>query len=208
MTNAGSIKAQPTFRADAGSNTRSDNYTGAPGLAVFGRLVKLLLHCPSQQKGSCRDNIVRFILIAQDPDKYIDELLRLCTDDANPDRLGIAIDVLSQTGDVICDYAWSYFCRDVKAWQQWTERAYEPNDDYWYILLRSVARSQTDANRRLKSIRSCAGASSRGMREAVVEALGDLGTDAAHELLKSIAAHDEDPFVRSLARERLDDLEV
>lgn len=187
--------------------SRADNYPGVAGLAVFRRLVRLLLDLPGPEVVQRRATVVRIIGIAQDPDRYIDELLTICSAHHSVDRLNVAIDILSQTGEVIRAYAWAYLRRDIEEWHRLSERAYEPNDDYWYILLRSVARASADNDLKFLFIKMCSKAATRGMREAVIDALGDLGTDQAKALLNHLAAADDDAFIRAAARDAIYDLE-
>lgn len=186
---------------------RADNYPGIAGLAVFRRLVRLLLDSPGPESAQRRATAVRIIGIAQDPERYIDEVLTICSAHRSVDRLNVAIDILSQTGEMIRAYAWAFLRRDIEEWHRLSQRAYEPNDDYWYILLRSVARAKADNDLKFLFVKMCSGAATRGIREAVVEALGDLGTDPAKSLLRQLATGDEDAFILKAARDALDDLE-
>lgn len=193
---------QSQLPSDASETYRPDNYPGVAGLAVFRRVVRMLLDSPAAGDAESRETLLRIITIAQEPDYYIDELLSLCSGHASIDRLNLAIDVLSRTGELVRAYAWAYLRRDI----QQSERAYEPNDDYWYILLRSVARAKGDDSFKFLIIKMCSQAATRGMREAVVDALRDLATESAKALLAELAANDEDEFIRAAARDALDDL--
>lgn len=195
------------LRQIASDTARVDNYPGVAGLAVFRRLVRLLLDSPGADSAQRRATAIRIIGIAQDPERYIDEVLTICSAHRGIDRLNVAIDILSQTGEMIRAYAWAFLRRDIEEWHRLSERAYEPNDDYWYILLRSVARTKADDSLKFLFIKMCSGAAMRGIREAVVDALGDLGTDSAKSLLRQVATGDDDAFIREAARHVLDDLE-
>lgn len=194
-------------RVITSDTARADNYPGMAGLAVFRRLMRLLLDSPSADSAQRRATAIRIIGIAQDPEPYIDEVLTICSAHRSVDRLNVAIDILSQTGETIRAYAWAYLRRDIEEWHRLSQRAYEPNDDYWYILLRSVARTKADDNLKFLFVKMCSGAATRGIREAVVEALGDLGTTPAKSLLRQLAEGNEDAFIRRAAREALDDVE-
>lgn len=193
-------------RVEKMDTARTDSYPSA-GLVVFRHWVRTLLEFKAVDRSEASASIRRIITIAQEPDRYIDELLILCAGHTNVDRAGIAIDILSQTGETIFDYAWNFLCRDVKEWTRWSDQAYEPNPDYWYILLRSVARSATPDAKKLRFIGSCANAATRAMREAVIEALADMGTAQAKEIIAKFAATDSDEFIKRIAQEALDDLE-
>ena len=47
------------------------------------------------------------------------------------------LDVLAKTGSLILDYAWEYLQCGVRNWNPSSERAYQPNDDSWYVLATS-----------------------------------------------------------------------
>jgi len=51
------------------------------------------------------------------------------------------------------------------------------------------------------------GQSLAAFAEGVVEALGDLATGKAKEMLKKLAQHDADPYIRKIAGEAVVELE-
>jgi hypothetical protein len=169
-------------------------------------LARLMVSSPAKQRAAFRAGIVALFAKARDPWRCIDEMLQVCTSEGGPDGLDAAIDVLAKTGQLILEYAWDYLHRDLRHWDPTTDRAYRPNDDYWYVLLRAVARAAVSQKERFRFIGCCAHAESRGIREGVVEALRDLGSPAAKERLRRFAAEDGDSYIQQIAREALDDL--
>jgi hypothetical protein len=126
------------------------------GILIFGRYVKSALNASAAEKAPIRAVLIRMLRNAPTPDLYIGELLSITTSAKNPDRLEFAIDVLSHTGDLIRIYAWNYLVTDIRQWHHLhSDRAYEPNDDYWYVLLRAVARCTADAEVRFRIISMC-----------------------------------------------------
>lgn len=176
------------------------------GVVFLRFMVRNLMSCGTGERVVWRQRIADFLTKVGNPE-CIDELLSFCTTQGGPDGLDLAIDVLSKTKRVVVEYAWEYLCRDIAKWTPESDRAYNPNDDYWYILLRAVGRTNVDARARFDLIKCCASAESRGIREGVVEGLGDLGTPKAKELLKTFAEHDSDEYIRKIAGETLADLE-
>jgi hypothetical protein len=177
------------------------------GAALFRHMVRSLLSAPALKRASLRQSVIRRLLGAREPYSCIDELLDTCSSPPTVDRLDIAIDVLSGTGDLAIRYAWDYLIRDVQQWNPYSSRAYEPNDDHWYILLRAVSRCAVPEDARLRMICACKNAARRGIVEAVVEALGDLASEGSREILRTFVNSHTDPFIRNLAAEVLADVE-
>jgi hypothetical protein len=120
--------------------------------------------------------------------------------------MGLAIDVLSRSGGMILDYTWEFLKRDIANWNAFSDRAYKPNDDYWYVLLRACAKTVSPEADRLRLVVWCMKAQYRGIREGAVEALRDIGTPRAKKLL-SMFLEDKDNLVRRLAREAMEEME-
>jgi len=135
-------------------------------------------------------------------------LICICIGHHTPDRLDLAIDVLSQLGPIIQNYADAYLKKDIATWNKFEpNEKFKPCEDYWYILLRSAARCDADARISHDIISICQDEISRGIAEAVVEALGDLGSSDAKSLLSHISTTSSDDFIVQLAHEVLADLE-
>jgi len=176
-------------------------------LTIFRHLVRAVLSSSAASKASLRQVIIERLLRDREPFACIDELLAICCSANSTDRLDTAIDILSATKKLVLLYAENYLIRDVQQWNRYSSRAYEPNDDHWYILLRAVARCDAPENARLRMISACRNAAQRGIVEAVVEALGDLESESARELLHEFAKNHNDPFIQGLARDVLADVE-
>ncbi len=156
-----------------------------------------------QARGEDHVNLGRvvnaYLKFSPNSNQLINELISTCVDMKVSGRLDIAIDILSQLGKQICRYANDFLINDITNWgHRFPERAYEPNDDYWFILLRSVAQSSASATDRFGVVRKCGKATSRGVVEAVVESLGDIASEDAMTELKKYLVH-EDPFIARLA---------
>jgi hypothetical protein len=152
--------------------------------------------------------VVRLIRQTSEPERCIDAFIQVCATAGGPTGLDTAIDVLSEIGDRTIRFALDYLLRDLANWEPRAGKSYQPADDYWYVLLRAVARSKdAPESLRFRFISSCSHAASRGIREGVVESLRDLGTTAAKERLRLFADHDQDTFIQQIAREALDELE-
>ena len=180
---------------------------GSITVVLLRRLMRQLFACPGAQKAAYRSLIVQYLSGVRDPEDCIDELLHLCTTEGGADGLDNAIDILARMKELILGYAWDYLQRDLLVWKPDSERAYKPSDDYWYVLLRAVARTQADPKERYRFITCCASAQSRSMREGVVEGLRDLATPAAKERIRMFAEGDADPYIRCIAQEALEDSE-
>lgn len=184
-----------------------ESQKGSVAVTLTCHFARAMVSRPVAQRAFFRQQIVSLLGKARDPERCIDELLRVCTTEGGPDGLDAAIDVLEKVGPLVPEYAWNYLQRDIRRWTPSSERAYQPNDDYWYILLRAVGRVAVSEKERFRFITCCAHAESRGIREGVVEGLRDLGTKAAKERIRRFADEDGDEFIRNIAREALEDLE-
>jgi hypothetical protein len=201
------VSASANQFAPPGSS--SSQIARTPGLAMFRRHLRKLLESAGESHAQRRDLLIRQLKASPDPELYISEVLAICTSVGSSHRIDTAIDILAQTDDLILRYAQDFLLRDIDRWHcLYSDRAYEPNDDYWFILLRSVALSNTDEGDRLRFILMCSNAASRGVVEGVVESLGEMNPDQAMPLLRDFASDHNDPFIRELAAEVLSDLEA
>ncbi|REK43359.1 MAG: hypothetical protein DWQ46_11540 [Planctomycetota bacterium] len=151
-----------------------------------------------------REVLLDYLRFSPESHDLINELITFCVDLRTPDRLDLAIDLLSSLDQAIYHYAFGFLVRDLSRWSHLyvSGRAYEPNDDYWHILLRSVAQSEIRDELKLKFVTMCQGAASPGVMEGVVEALADIDTEASRDALRRLAEH-SDPFIADLAKENL-----
>ncbi|MEX1039337.1 MAG: hypothetical protein WDZ51_01820 [Pirellulaceae bacterium] len=177
------------------------------GLTTFRQSLVRLIGSAGEDKQRLRDEVLKRLMSAPEPRVFISELLNVCTAASGRDGLEVAIDVLSQTGNLLLDqYAWDYLVADMwRSNHPSLDIKYLPNDDYWYVLLRSIARCDAAEDVRYRFIAAFGSAPSRGLMEGVVEALGDLESAAARKLLGEISGEHADPFICELAREVLDD---
>lgn len=179
----------------------------SPELAAFRARVRKLIASSRSERRQAVSSVVSGLNSAARPEFCIAEFLSIITAASTPDRLDMGVDVLSQLGPLIISFSRNYLMNDIQQWGLFSDRAYEPNDDYWYILLRSVARCDSDEKSRLLVIAMCQGAHSRGVMEGVIEALGDLATAGAAALLRDIRENNADALVREMAEEALEDFE-
>ncbi|MEZ6081215.1 MAG: hypothetical protein R3C56_37770 [Pirellulaceae bacterium] len=122
------------------------------------------------------------------------------------ESLDIAIDVLSQLGETYQNFAFMYLQTDIAQWSKlYPERKFEPNQDYWYVLLRAVGKCGGDASRSVSILSVCQDRALRVVAEAVVEGLGDIGNTEAMALLRNIKSTHSDEFIRNLAEVVLED---
>lgn len=184
-------------------DTDEDDIEGE--LARFRMIIRMHEKARGESRRSLREVCVSYLKFSPNADRLIDELILECTQLRSPDRLDIAIDILQELGDALYDYAFKFFRCDIMQWNHLLPgRTYEPNDDYWYILLRSVARSSIDDSKKLSFVWSCRETSHRGVLEGLVDALGDIGNAAALEKLGILSRHG-DSFIAQLAQEVLED---
>ncbi len=170
--------------------------------ARFKSILKSLFDTKGHQRAELRRVIVDYLKFSPIADQLISELITSAIKRKSDDRLDVPIDILQQLGSRIYDYAYQFLVDDIKSWNHLhSDRAYEPDDDYWYILLRSVARSDVEAMKRIGYVNMCAGATSRGVLEGVVEALGDIESPEAMSFLECEFFNHEDVFIKELARE-------
>lgn len=200
------IRTQPSYLG-ATTSSSAESQRSSADVTMTAYLASRLVSGGIQQRRELREAVVSILKKTRNAESCIDVFLDICTTTGGPDGLDIAIDVLSDAGDLVLIYAWDFLQRDLLNWSPASDRAYEPNDGYWYVLLRAVARAAISEEDRLGFIACCCGAESRGIREGVVEGLRDLGTPAANYRLRQIAEGDSDAFIRHLAREAMDELE-
>ena len=177
-------------------------------VARFVSILKRHQEATQEQRSNLRKVLVQYIRFSPNASELINVLILSCVSMKCTERLDIGIDILSQVGHVIADYAYSYLQQDIKQWNKlYPERKYRPDDDFWYILLRSVGRAKCDPKIAINVISACQDERSRGIAEAVVEALGDLGTSSAKNLLELIKSSHPDQFIRELATDVLVEFE-
>ena len=161
--------------------------------------------CGGRRHHELRSELVRLVSTSYDRDAAIDTVIHLAVDSSADGRLDLGIDILSNLGAELYDYALTYRRQDVKrATSTETAKAYQPNEDYWYILLRAVAQSSVSDDDKLQLVRSCQQGSTPGILEAVVESLGDIWTEGARQVLRGLTRN-PNSSIADLAQTVLDD---
>lgn len=158
----------------------------------------------SEERHRLREELIKYILFSPESESLINELINECVEMKSTDRFEIAIDVLSRTGEVVCDYTKKFRLFDLKNWSGlYPDKEYTPNNDYWYILLRSVAQCDVDDSKKLYLIGMCYESSQRQILEAVVESLADIESEESRQRLRHFTTN-KDPFIAELASDLLD----
>ena len=122
-----------------------------------------------------------------------------------PDRLDIAVDILAEVGPIVHRYATRFWLDDFYRWGQLHHNEeYQPNVDYWYILLVSVAQSAISDKEKLTFIRNIQWKGDPHMAEAIVTALEIVGTGEATANLQMLTLNGN-PYIASLAAAALSD---
>ncbi len=157
-----------------------------------------------EKRHKLKNVVFQYLQFSPNADYLITEFISACLQMKSPDRLDFAIDVLSRTGRQIVLYAQKYLEQDIASWSKLNpNKKFQPNDDYWYVLLRSIAKCKVAKKEALQIISACQDEGSFGVGEGVVEALGDIGTVESKRLLESISKAHPVLRVKELAREVL-----
>ena len=172
--------------------------------ARFREIVKKYIHAGFRDRPAFFKEVSKYIQFSPDSFELIHELILYSTfAEEVEDRLDAAVDILHQFPK-ICDYAREFLSRDVDNYNKtYTARAYEPNDDYWHILLKSVASSDTNVGVRLSIINGCRNKASRAIKEIVIESLDAIDHPDALDLIQ-VFTSDSDSMIRELAIEILE----
>ena len=175
--------------------------------ARFRKILRDHAMASGDQRARLRKVLVEYLRFSPQSDALINGLILDCMEFASPERLDIAIDILSQLGCSLVSYTKHFLLSDVSNWNNlYTQREYEPDDDYCYVLLRSLARANVPEASKLSIILGCVEGGTRGILEAVVEALADMKTSKSHyELVRLVElTKNSDPFIAELAQEHLE----
>ncbi len=201
--------AQPSAR-DIDEWPQFDRNEFLPNVATrlhgFRALLRAGLECPGSGLAIVRETVADWLNRARDPIPYVKELLRWSIRRRGEGAIGFATDVLSQTGELAMQYARQFQGDDAARWARGVTPQSHPNDDAWRILLVAASRASANEFDRLNLLLSCFGAGNRGIREAIVDGLGELGTPPARRLLEWLANKDRDPLIRRVAAATRDDL--
>jgi hypothetical protein len=124
---------------------------------------------------------------------YVDIAVGTFVSSREPDRLDDAVDFLSALGSRFITFAMDRLI---------SSPPNGANDDYWYVIVRALGRMGL-----LSMIKGFASSPHRTVREAVVEALADVGDKTSLMLLREFATSDESSFIRNLAQESLSEID-
>jgi hypothetical protein len=184
-----------------------NEYTVQTEQARFLSIVSKLDEQTGLKRDETKKVILEYLWLSPNSDSLVSEFIMACLRLNSPNRFETAIDILSKMKSRIVDFAIRYLGQDISQWSKLKpKKKYQPNDDFWYILIRSVGRSGVKQDAVLRLISSCQDDMNVGRGEAVVEALGDLGTRQAIKLLRNIASYDANEFVRKMASDVLEDV--
>ena len=190
------------------NTTAPTSQTGTPDLTLFQRAVYDLVRSSHRDRAVTRHKVVSRLRASRDPMAYINELIDQCVTKGGADGLDIGIDVLSQFGDLVLRYAREFWKKDVSRWDEGNVgRRHHFNDDAWYILLRSAARSRLEQSQKTQMLRYCSTEGPPSVREAGVHAFGDMGGTFAAQFLHDLKNSEQSESVREVVVEVLDDLE-
>jgi hypothetical protein len=175
-------------------------------ISRFASILKRHLKSNGPIRNEQREVLVSYIKFSPNWYLLINELILNCVASDTADRLDTAIDILFQLDGQVQVYTRDYLEKDINQWNKlYPSRKFMPNDDYWYVLLRSLGRC-VNKNESLQILSVCQDENSRGVAEGLVEALGDLGTEEAANLLRNISQTSEDSFIKELAAEILEEV--
>jgi hypothetical protein len=180
-------------------------------LAIFRRLARNLVKSPRHDRVHPRQAVIDHLRRLRQPVRAVNQFLFECVTAGGPDGLDVAIDVLSQTGLVTFQTAREFLAKDLRV-RHSTDRSRSTSDDVWYVLLRSLCRSDADLFKKLSLTVTAATRGTTSMREAAVHAIRDLIeanpeiADVARGLLLPMT-RDVNSAVRETAGEALQDLE-
>ncbi len=155
--------------------TSTSDFTD-PEIGRFRSILKRHATQTGQQRKRSRSVLVEYITFSPNARLLINELILQCIGMKSPERLDIAIDVLSEVGDAIVSYAYDYLQRDIQQWSKlYPNIKFRPNDDYWYVLLRAVGSCSGSEEKRFQILSACQDERTRGVAESVIEGLAALG---------------------------------
>ena len=173
-------------------------------LSRFSSVLKRLARAQGEQRRHFRKVLISYLSYSTNANDLIDTLIQDCLVLKSSESFDIAIDVLSQLGEQLQNYAFRYIQQDMMQFNRlYPERKYVPNEDYWYVLLRSIGKCDGPTEHSLSILSVCQDDAPRAVSEAVVEGLADLDTTASKSLLASIGSSHKDSFIKALASDLL-----
>ena len=173
--------------------SNSTRTTDDVNLFFFGENVRSFIQSSAKERESLRPKLESTLVRALNPSRYLSMALDDFVKNAMPERLDDAVDILYVLNERIL----SSFTLEALSSIYYT-------DDHLYCLI--LALSKKDKSN-LRSMLTTLLASTRlGVREAVVETLGQWGDQESRSLLVDISKSDESTFIRELAADILDEV--
>jgi hypothetical protein len=165
----------------------ASNDVASPDIRDF---VSSLRKYRDQRRRMVREIVAREIRSSRSPQQSLDHALDTIFTFPASERLDEAIDLLVETEELT----------DQLAREALASHSYDRHrtDEYWYCLVRSLGKLGKEA-----LVSQFAQNSNRSIREAVVEALGEINDKLSITLLQQLATNDESEFIRELARNTL-----
>jgi hypothetical protein len=200
------LDTQTTRKRKPQTGIETDTQTGSIGISLFRRSVQHLITSHHASRDKLRIDIQNRLKTSRDPEGYLDVLLEECVTKGGPEGLDIAIDTLTPFGSLVLSYARRFWQRDYERWEDGSTK-HHINDDVWYVLLRSAARSNLESWDKIAMLNYCATDGTASIREAAIHALGDVGGVVSARLIRKITQRDPSRMVRETAQEILSDLE-
>jgi len=140
-----------------------------------------------RNKKNLRLQLARVIAAEPSPHLCIGLALSILVAESEPGRLDDAVDLLCELADHLIAFSINEL------------RVNPPNgmnDDRWYAIIRALGK----LNHRIM-VQGFRHSPYRTVREAVVEALGDLGDTESLKMPSEIAQQDESPFIRQISQD-------
>lgn len=183
----------PDFRQQKNRPVSDDTTSAELAISQFRGLVRSFFRASMASKRNLRGWVVDDMAVGRRLTERVECILESAVSSTKPSRLDDAIDILDHPKVDLTTYF-----RDVRGSLE------REGDDAIYVLLRAAGRRSDNAARfvlpwALKSDRTC-------VREAAVEALADIGTEAAASVLRRISESDASSSVREAAKEALDEI--
>jgi len=170
----------------------SDEDLGTEPLAVvrFEHQVARFQRATGRERDAARAAIINKLLATDDPDAFLNTVIQTLTLSKRPGRLDDAVDILSKCGHLLPQFICEMLSQN---------QILPVDEDYWYVLIRSVGKSNLPAARMFVDLLWTKS------REAAVEALGDIGDDESLKRLHDIAAGDPSARIRQLAAQAIEE---
>lgn len=165
----------------------------------FNHLVEKHLLTKGRDSKPQRIVLQQYCAFSPNSSELIDDLITACVESVCDDNLDTAIDVLSGLGRHIFKYAEDFLHNDLRLYKN---ESWQPNLEYWYVLISAVCLAEIDEVQKLSFLRLCIGSPERIIAEAVAEGLSEIGSTEALSLLSQMK-YSSDDFIAKLAADLL-----